>query len=86
MESGGQLLLPTPLLMVRVSKEAPAMAGKVWKMMPWAWAVEEVMGQEDGAAQEAVKEVLKVQAVDQVLTERTASKEETEGSPQTLQP
>lgn len=85
MESGEQQLHPT-LLMVRVSKEAPAMAGKVWKMMPWAWAVVEAMGQEDGGAQEAVKEVLKAQAVDQVLTERTASKGETEGSPQTLQP
>lgn len=73
MESGEQQLHPTRPLMVQVSKEAPAMAGKVWKMMPWAWAVEEaVMGQEDGGAQEAVKEVLKAQAVDQVLTERTA--------------
>lgn len=36
------------VLMLEVIKEAhPTMAGRVWRMMPWAWEEEEEVGEEE---------------------------------------
>lgn len=71
--------------MVQVRKERLTTAGRAWRTMPWAWAVEGSMAQEGGDAPEAVKEAPKAPEVDLVLTETTASKEETEENPLSTQ-
>lgn len=87
MESGEQQLHLTLPPMVQIRKEAPPTAGRAWKTMPWAWAVEEgSTAQGVGGAQEAVKAALRALVVDPVQTETTASKEETEESHLPRQP
>lgn len=71
MENGDQQLLVTTIQMLEVIKEAlPTMAGKAWRMTPWAWEVEEVeamgwvVSLEAGVALEEAREVEKAPVAD----------------------
>lgn len=82
MENGDQQLLVITFQMLEVIKEAlPTMAGRAWKMTPWAWEVEgeeaEAMvwgvSLEAGVALEEVREVERALEADPVQTETAAS-------------
>lgn len=91
MENGDQQLLVTTFQMLEVIKEAlPTMAGRAWKMTPWAWEAEgeeaEAMAWgvslEAGVALEEVREVERALEADPAQIETAASqKGETAESP-----
>lgn len=84
MESGHQQPPLTTTQMLEVIKEAlPTMAGKAWRMTPWAWEEpegEEAMAQgasrEGGVALGEVREAVRVQEADPAQTEMAASQKE----------
>lgn len=97
MENGDQQLLVTTFQMLEVIKEAlPTMAGRAWKMMPWAWEAEgeeaEAMAWgvslEAGVALEEVREVERALEADPAQIETAASQkgETAEKPPPILQP
>lgn len=82
MENGDQQLLVTTIQMLEVRKETlPTMAGRAWRMTPWAWEVEgeevEAMAWgvslEAGVALEEVRAVERAPEADPAQTETAAS-------------
>lgn len=80
MENGDQQLLESTIQMLEVIKEAlPTMAGRAWRMTPWAWEGEEVeataweVSLQGGVAQEEVREVERAPEVDPAQRGRVAS-------------
>lgn len=83
MENGDQQLLVTTIQMLEVIKEAlPTMAGRAWRMTPWAWEAE---GEEVeamawgvslvvGVALEEVREAERAPEADPAQTETASQK------------